>query len=415
MEHVTTATESVSASAPAPAVVSAPTAAPLPADALRRGHVGRFYLLYMLGALFPLSTGLALYGWRGIAVIAVVVAGALMTALVWRRIGRRGAGLHLPHLVWLGLLLGMMLPAHLAMKVSNTGEAVLHNGWAIAAGAGMMLVIACWVFGGVGYSRIQPLVVTYLTVLLVFYSMLQPRLVLHKSHAIVGDLENHDLRDHVPREAWVFSHDTLAHDAYKIKTPAAQQLSRYAHGQYATDVSEPVSIQTLIRDDLPPLEDLVVGGHPGPIGASSAIAVIIGGLFLLYRGLIDYRIPLYTTFFAFMGFLLLPVPVAMSEQGAQWRPPLLPFARLDLPTVVSFANYQVMAGPLLLAAFFLATSPSICPLDRRARGVYAIVLGLAMAICQTYVSVSYGAYVALLLVGVVTPWLEDRFRSSPLV
>jgi len=30
-----------------------------------------------------------------------------------------------------------------------------------------------------------------------------------------------------------------------------------------------------VRDAMPPMEDLVVGGHPGPIGASSAIAVIM--------------------------------------------------------------------------------------------------------------------------------------------
>src|SRR5687767_7942677 len=211
MQHVTTPTESLPANRPTPPPRAAPTAKPVPqmaSDALRRGQVGRFYLLYMLGALFPLSMGLALYGWRGTAVIATVVASALLTAFVWRRIGRRGAALHLSHVIWLSLLLGMMLPAHLALRTSTNGGGVLHNGWAVAAGAGVLLVVACWLFGGVGYSRIQPLVVTYLTVMLVFHAMLPPRLVLHKTHAIVGDLDDHDLRGHQPPDAWVFSRDS---------------------------------------------------------------------------------------------------------------------------------------------------------------------------------------------------------------
>ena len=414
MEQTRTAIESIKPDAALPAAL-APAASVTPvAGALSRGHVGRFYLLYMLGALFPLSMGLALYGWRGLAVVGIVVASASLTTLVWRRIGRRGAALHLSQIVWLALLMGMMLPAHLTMESASNGAKI--HGWAIAAAAGMLVVISTWVFGAVGFSRIQPLMVAYLAILLVFYPVLEPQLVLHKTHAVFGDLRNYDASGQARHEAWVFSRrDINAPDAYLVPTTAARHLTRYTHGNYTADLQEPVSIQTLIRDDLPPLEDLVVGGHPGPIGASSAIAVIIGGLFLLYRGLIDYRVPLYVTFFAFVGFLILPVPVAVNETGAQWQPPLLPFARLELIQVVSFANYQLVAGSLLLVAFFMATAPSICPLDRRARGIYAIVLGLAIALCQTYVSVASGPYVALLLVGLIVPWLEDRFRSSPLV
>jgi hypothetical protein len=80
-----------------------------------------------------------------------------------------------------------------------------------------------------------------------------------------------------------------------------------------------LSIEQLIRDRMPPLEDLIVAGQPGPIGASGAVAVIMGGLFLLYRGLIDYRVPVLICIAAFVTLLLLPVPVVIAENVRHWR------------------------------------------------------------------------------------------------
>ena len=73
--------------------------------------------------------------------------------------------------------------------------------------------------------------------------------------------------------------------------PASQFLSEYTTGRVSPDRVW-LSLEGLLRDRLPPLEDLILGAHPGPIGTTSAIAVIVGGLLLLYRGVIDYRIPL---------------------------------------------------------------------------------------------------------------------------
>jgi Na+-translocating ferredoxin:NAD+ oxidoreductase RnfD subunit len=90
-------------------------------------------------------------------------------------------------------------------------------------------------------------------------------------------------------------------------------------------------------------------------------------------------------------------------------------ARLDVATMVTFANYEVMASPLLLTLFFLATSPSICPMGRKARVVFAIALGLLTAALQLYLSCSFGPYVALLLAGLLSPWLDEMFRPRPLI
>src|SRR5581483_12023402 len=100
--------------------------------------------------------------------------------------------------------------------------------------------------------------------------------------------------------------------------PASEKLIQFTTGKETPERAS-LSLQMLIRDRMPPLEDLIVAGNPGGIGTSSAIAVIIGGLFLLYRGLIDYRIPLLATVFALIGLLLLPLPVLITHRRVEWH------------------------------------------------------------------------------------------------
>ena len=158
-----------------------------------------------------------------------------------------------------------------------------------------------------------------------------------------------------------------------------------------------------------------MAGNPGPIGASSMIFVIVGGLFLLYRGVIDYRIPLLIVLVAFAALLVLPVPVAITDQGPRWSW----FAPVD-PSVgwavaITFANYELAASPAAFMACFLATYPPVRPMTRRARTVFAVAVGLLTAVTQLYVSVSWGPYAALLCAGLITPLVDRFFQPKPLV
>jgi len=74
-----------------------------------------------------------------------------------------------------------------------------------------------------------------------------------------------------------------------------------------------------------------------------------------------------------------------------------------------------MASPLLFAALFLATGPSIRPVTRRARVVYAIVAGLLSAPAVLYISVSMGPYLAVFAASLLTPLLDRWFTRKPLV
>jgi len=227
----------------------------------------RFYIVHMLGSVFPLTAGAILYGWRAMAVLMVALASTLGFTVLWQRIGRRGGSLHIPHAIWLAILLTMMLPPHLLV-----GREVkdLHAGgttWMIIPAACLLMVMLLWLTGGVGFSRVHPLLITQLVLVLFFYVYLHPHLVLHRSHMLTGDLanviENNVVTQSIRAAPWIASRDEAPTDAIYIPQVASQQLIEYTRLKHASTYGW-ISVEGLVRDAMPPLEDLVVGGHPGP-------------------------------------------------------------------------------------------------------------------------------------------------------
>jgi len=379
--------------------------------------VPRYFTMHLFPGFFPLLAGLALYGWRAALAMAMAVGSAAVSLAVWRHIGSRGRDLEPSHTLWLAVLLGLMLPAHLAtIETAEYGQSV----WPIPVAGGCLLVIFLWLLGGLGVGRLHPVVITYLLLISVSYQQLIPHWVLQHDHLVVGDLLHGPTAqpaftgaavepDVAGSDAWIKRQPISGQDSLWSE-PASSPLIAYTTGTLKPDRGQ-LPLHELLRDRMPPLEDLIVGGQPGPIGVGSAIAVIVGGLFLLYRGLIDYRIPLLIIVTAFIAFLVLPVPTVITEHGANWRWLAMRETDVRWETAVTFANYELMASPVLFVAFFLATSGSLRPMSYRARTPFAILVGILCAVAQLYVSVSFGPYLALLIAGLASPALDRICRK----
>ena len=378
------------------------------------GHSGitivRYYFTHMFAALFPLTAGVLLYGWRSIVAVAAVMLPAMGALYLWRRVGLRGGQLRYAHVLWMSLLLAMILPAHLAghLTFDRTSE------WFILPFAGVLLVIFCWLLGGLGAGRIHPVIVTYL-LLVVFYSpQLVPHFVLQHNDLLLGDLLNASApaQTTTAQDVWLKRPTVSEHSAIAM-IPASEYLGSYTTGQISPERNW-LSLEGLLRDRLPPLEDLIVGGHPGPIGTTSVIAVIFGGLFLLYRGLIDFRIPLLIVVSALIALLLLPVPAVITNH-ADWHWAVGHVRGIGWSMGLTFADYELLASPLLFTAFFLATAPSVRPMTRRGRAIFAVLIGVLAAVFQLYVSPSFGDYLALMAGSLMTPALDKWLMPKALV
>jgi Na+-translocating ferredoxin:NAD+ oxidoreductase RnfD subunit len=401
---------------------------------LRHGQdLWRFYAVQGTAAAFPAIAGVLLFGWRALAMLVVVLCTAAAAALLWRKVGARGRQLHLPHVLWLAALLWLMLPAHLLADAARTG--LRHDPWPIALAAPILLVVLTWLLGGVGSGRIHPAIATILLLTAMFEfapgggagsgaaagsgdarPMLTPTAVLQRHRLFFGDVL-HAAPPDTPayaKEGYLNVLPMARVDALRLE-PATSKLLAFTSGRERPGRSW-LSLESLLRDEMPPLEDLIIGGHPGPVGATCAVAVIIGGLFLLYRGTIDFRVPIAVIVGAYIALLTLPIPLVIKESGPEWtwlawNDPV----NVGPAKALTFANYEVMAGPMLLMTFFLATAPGLRPMARRARIVYGLLVGVLAAGLQLYLSVAYGAYLGLLIVSLLTPALDRLFRQRALV
>ena len=146
----------------------------------------------------------------------------------------------------------------------------------------------------------HPVVITYLLLCRLFGNLIVPHLTLQRHKLFVGDVLKAGPGDQMSewRKPWINSPPILAQDALRRAGLAAPLSSSPLETNCP---SAWLSLESLMRDRMPPLEDLIIGGQPGPIGTSSGIAIIIGGLFLLYRGLIDYRMPLLIVISAWLA------------------------------------------------------------------------------------------------------------------
>lgn len=383
-----------------------------PAALIHSGLTTRAYRrLQIVATAFPLSAGILLYGWRAAGATALLWMTMLLAAAVWKRAGR--FAFDLPQGGGYGvLLLSLAIPAHLFSLQALDG---MRWPWLLLVSMGLLLAILRWLEHAVGWEGVRSVLLCIILFGWIFPSALTPRWVLQRGHLILGDLRDapSGLDPSAVKETWTTRKAQNEFDAIRVEPPV-RPLSFFSRGQsFATQ--EYLSIDGLLREFLPPLEDVVIAGQAAPIGQASGIAIIIGGLFLIYRGLIDYRIPVLILAATGLTLLLLPTPIALTPTGVEWRWMTGRDPAVGWATALTFMNYHLLASPLLLMAFFFATDAGIRPLDRRSRVLFALLVGVLAGGAQLYVSTAYGPFMALLAVSLFTPLLDSRHRARPLI
>lgn len=143
---------------------------------------------------------------------------------------------------------------------------------------------------------------------------------------------------------------------------------------------------------LPSLFDMFIGNTGGSLGETCIPALLIGGIFLIWRGHIDWRIPV---------FYLGTVALITGFYG---------YAR-DYHSF--FALYHLCAGGLVLGAFFMATDWVTSPITKRGRIVYAIGLGLLTALIRLRGNYIEGVCYSILIMNMLTPLIDKFVRTIP--
>ena len=276
-------------------------------------------------ALVPATAaGIYYFGLRALILIVAAIISAVFFEWLYEKITKKPVTINDLSAVVTGLLLAMNLPASAPV-------------WVAIVGSAFAIIFAKQLFGGLGQNFINP--------------ALAGRAFLLASY---------------PTEmtTWVVPNG-LAADAATYATPLAQLKNG------ALDAS---------------LKQLVIGQVGGTIGETCAIALIIGGIYLLYKHLISWKIPVIYIATVFILFAVI------GRHGM--RMPL----------------QEIFAGGVMLGGIFMATDYASSPVTPKGQVIFAVGAGLLTYLIRTFGGYPEGVSYSILIMNCCVPLIE-RFTE----
>nr|WP_294681113.1 RnfABCDGE type electron transport complex subunit D [uncultured Anaerotignum sp.] len=276
-------------------------------------------------ALVPATAaGIYYFGLRALILIVAAIISAVFFEWLYEKITKKPVTINDLSAVVTGLLLAMNLPASAPV-------------WVAIVGSAFAIIFAKQLFGGLGQNFINP--------------ALAGRAFLLASY---------------PTEmtTWVVPNG-LAADAATYATPLAQLKNG------ALDAS---------------LKELVLGQVGGTIGETCAIALIIGGIYLLYRHVISWKIPVIYIATVFILFAVI------GRHG------------MRMPV------QEIFAGGVMLGGIFMATDYASSPVTPKGQIIFAVGAGLLTYLIRTFGGYPEGVSYSILIMNCCVPLIE-RFTE----
>ncbi len=143
----------------------------------------------------------------------------------------------------------------------------------------------------------------------------------------------------------------------------------------------------------PSLLDMFLGKMPGMLGEVCTIALLLGAIYLIVRGVIHVRIP-FTYIASFVVFMFL-------------------FGLITKKVGLAELPQQVLAGGLILGAFFMATDYATTPMTPKGQLIFACGAGFLTALIRSFGGYPEGVSYAILLMNVCTPLIDKYVTMKP--
>ncbi len=166
----------------------------------------------------------------------------------------------------------------------------------------------------------------------------------------------------------------------------AGSMSNFATKNDAISSATPLSMIGASGASMPTTLELFLGKHGGSLGETCALAILIGGAYLLVRRVISWH-----------------TPVVMLATVA-----LMTFAFGQSPVE------HLLTGGLLLGAFFMATDYTTTPSTKWGKILFGFGCGAITVLIRVFGSYPEGVSFAILFMNILTPYLEQWTRKRPL-
>ena len=161
-----------------------------------------------------------------------------------------------------------------------------------------------------------------------------------------------------------------------------------------TDAETGATVLSLLNEgvkELPSYTPLLIGNHGGSLGEVSAIALLLGFAYMLWKKIITWHVPvtIILTVFAFTGIMHLVNPETYAS----------PFL-------------HILSGGLMLGAIFMATDYVTSPMTKKGMVIYAIGIGLLTSIIRLFGSYPEGMSFAILIMNSLTPLINAYVKPK---
>lgn len=305
--------------------------------------VQKIMYLVIIALLPALALSLVLYGVGALVVTIVsVISAILFEWLISKYL------LHKKPTIWdgsaalTGLLLAFNVPSNLPI-------------WMIIVGALVAIGIGKMSFGGLGQNPFNPAIVGRIFLLISFP---------------------------VQMTSWPLPHQATKYlDAITGATALGTVKEGLKNGEAISQVMEKV----------PSHLQMFWGIMGGSLGEVSAALLIIGGLFLLFKKVITWHIPvsILTTVFVFTGILWLIKPDNYADPV-----------------------FHLLTGGLMLGAIFMATDYVSSPMSNNGKIIFGVGIGTLTVIIRTWGAYPEGVSFAILIMNAFVPLIDRAFKPK---
>lgn len=145
------------------------------------------------------------------------------------------------------------------------------------------------------------------------------------------------------------------------------------------------------NNQLTVLDKLFFGNVPGSLGETSALCLIVGGAYLLLRRSADWRIPA-----SLLATVLLTSTLGYHF-STDFGPPL----------------FHLLAGGLLIGAFFMATDPATTPATKKGKFIFGVACGLLIMVLRYFSNLAEGVLYSILFMNAAVPLINRYTRPKP--
>lgn len=328
-----------------------------------RSSVARTMGLVML-ALAPATLfGLVQFGWPAVFLFAVTLTTAVVAEAACLRIAGKPVRPFLTDgsAVLSGWLLAMTLPPWAPW-------------WVGAVGSLIAIVVAKQIFGGIGQNLFNPAMVARVA-LLISFPVEMTRFVapepIFSAHA-PGILEGL----------------AITFGGAQASTLVDASTGATVLGHMRTELGQGLAAPQILADSFSALRG-VLGTTSGSMGETSALLILLGGLFLLYKRVISWQIPV-----AMLGTIALAATLMHLLDPEHFAGPI----------------YHLLSGATFLGAFFIATDLVTSPVSARGQVVFGAGCGLLVFVIRSWTSYPEGVAFAVMLMNATTPLIDHWMR-----